>query len=91
MLTPDIPRLVSGNLSHLVLQQHFVVFGLSSLVVADFGAMLVAPAPGGPGQGRVAGGTLGGQVCQETADLADRDRDEAAARAFGAVAAVTDK
>ena len=30
-------------------------------------------------------------MCQETADLAERDRDEAAARAFGAVAAVTDR
>jgi len=31
----------------------------------------------------------GDQVCQETADLAERERDEAAARTFGAVAAVT--
>jgi hypothetical protein len=34
--------------------------GLSSLVVAEFGAVLVAPAPGGPGQGCAAGGRLGG-------------------------------
>ena len=27
-------------------------------------------------------------MCQETADLAERDRDEAAARAFGAVASL---
>ncbi len=30
-------------------------------------------------------------MCQETADLAERDRDEAAARTFGLVAAVTDR
>ena len=44
----------------LVLQQHFVVISLSSLVVAGFGAVLVAPAPLGPRQGRAAGGRLGG-------------------------------
>jgi hypothetical protein len=69
-------------------QQDFVAFGLSALVVAGSGAVLVG-APLGPvpddGPGR--GG--GHQVRQETADLAERDRDEAAARAFGAVAAVT--
>src|SRR6478672_7282481 len=67
----------------VILQPHFVVMGLSSLVVADSGAVLVAPAPGGPGHGCAAGGRLGGYVCQETADLAERARDEAAARAFG--------
>ena len=51
--------------------------------------MLVGAAPVGPGPGGGAAGDAGGQVCQETADLAERDRDEAAARAFGAVAAVT--
>ena len=73
----------------LVLQQHFVVSGLSSLVVAGFGAVLVAAAPAGPGPGGGPGGEGGDQVCQETADLAEREADEAAARAFGAVAAVT--
>ena len=57
--------------------------------MAGLGAVLVGAAPVGPGPdgGVVRGG--GDQVCQETADLAERDRDEAAARAFGAVAAVT--
>ena len=53
------------------------------------GAVLVVSSPGGPGPGGGAAGDLGDQVCQETADLAERDRDEAAARAFGAFAAVT--
>ena len=65
----------------LVLQQHFVVLGLSSLVMAGFGSVLVAAAPGRPGPGGGAVGDGGDQVCQETADLAERDRDEAAARA----------
>jgi hypothetical protein len=52
------PRLRS--MKDLVLQQHFVVMGLSSLVVADSGAVLVASAPLGPGQGRAAGGMRGG-------------------------------
>ena len=73
----------------LVLQQYFVIYGLSSLVVAGSGAVLVVSSPVGPGPGVGTAGDAGGQVCQETADLADRDRDEAAARAFGAVAAVT--
>jgi hypothetical protein len=77
------------RLGSVVLQQHFVVIGLSSLVVADFGALLVAAAPAGPGPYDAAAGNGGDQVCQETADLAERDRDEAAARAFGAIAAVT--
>jgi hypothetical protein len=68
---------------------HFVVFGLSSLVVAGFGAVLVASAPAGPGPDGGAAGDGGDQVCQETADLAEREADEAAARAFGAIAAVT--
>ena len=38
---------------------------------------------------RLRGRDLGDQVCQETADLAEREADEAAARAFGALAAVT--
>ena len=75
----------------LILQQHFVIVGLSSLVVAGSGAVLVASAPAGPGPCRGPAGGRGDQVCQETADLAERDRDEAAARAFGAVAAVTDR
>ena len=73
----------------LVLQQQIVIYCLSSLVVAGSGAVLVGAAPAGPGPYGGAGGDGGGQVCQETADLAERDRDEAAARAFGAVAAVT--
>jgi hypothetical protein len=75
----------------LVRQQHFVVIALSSLVVAGSGAVLVGAAPAGPGPYGGAAGDAGGQVCQETADLAERDRDEAAARAFGAVAAVTER
>jgi len=78
-----------GLSSRLVRQQHFVVMGLSSLVVAGSGAVLVGAAPLGPGPDDGAGGDGRDQVCQETADLAERDRDEAAARAFGAVAAVT--
>ena len=66
----------------LVLQQHFVVFGLSSLVVAGSGAVLVASAPAGPGPGGGPAGQGGDQVCQETADLAEREVDEAAARAY---------
>ena len=73
----------------LVLQQYFVMHCLSSLVVAGSGAVLVASSPVGPRPGGSTGGDGRGQVCQETADLAERDRDEAAARAFGAVAAVT--
>ena len=75
----------------LVLQQHFVICSLPSLVVAGPGAVLVVPAPAGPGPCGGSAGGCGDQVCQETADLAERDRDEAAARAFGAVAAVTDR
>jgi hypothetical protein len=65
------------------------VLDVSSLVVAGFGAVLVASAPAGPGPDGGAAGTGGDQVCQETADLAEREADEAAARAFGAIAAVT--
>ena len=74
----------------LVLRPHLVMSVLSSLVVAGSGGVLVASAPAGSGPcGGPAGGG-GDQVCRESADLAERDRDEAAARAFGAVAAVTD-
>ena len=59
--------------------------------VMVFCAVLVASSPGGPGPGSGVAGGADDQVCQETADLAERDRDEAAARAFGAVAAVTDR
>jgi hypothetical protein len=93
MLIRDVPddviAAVDARAGRLVLQQHFVIYCLSSLVVAGSGAVLVASPPGGPGPDGGAAGDAGGQVCQETADLADRDRDEAAARAFGAVAAVT--
>ena len=57
--------------------------------MAGSGLVLVVSSPGGPGPGGWAGGDGRGQVCQETADLRERDRDEAAARAFGAFAAVT--
>jgi hypothetical protein len=67
------------------------MIGLSSPVMADLGAVLVAAAPARPGPRGGAAGEDGNQVCQETAGLAERDRDEAAARAFGAVAAVTDR
>ena len=68
-----------------------MIYGLSSLVVAGSGAVLVVPAPAGPGTCGGSAGGCGDQVCQETADPAERDRDEAAARAFGAIAAVTDR
>jgi hypothetical protein len=72
-----------------VLQQHFVIYGLSSVVVAGPGAVLVRSAPAGLGPCGGSAGGGGDQVCQETADLAECDRDEAAARDFGAIAAVT--
>jgi hypothetical protein len=75
--------------TRLVLQQHFVILGVSALVVGLSGAVLVASAPEGPRPGRSAVGDGGDQVCQETLGLAQREWDEAAARAFGAIAAVT--
>jgi hypothetical protein len=92
---PSLPLPAPRQCTHLtavavlVRQQHFVVFGLSSLVVACSGTVLVGAAPAGPVPCGCAAGDLGDQVCQETADLAERDCDEAAARAFGALAAVT--
>jgi len=80
---------VESIVEALVRQQHFVVISLSSLVVAYAGAVLVVSSPVGPGPGGGAARGGGCQVCQETADLRERDRDEAAARAFGAFAAVT--
>jgi hypothetical protein len=67
------------------------MMGVSSLVVSLFGPVLMASAPVGAGPGHGAGGDGGDQVCQETLDLAQRDWDEAAARAFGAIAAVTER
>jgi hypothetical protein len=75
--------------TRLVLQQHFVILGVSVLVVGVLGAILVASAPVGPRPGDGAVGDGGDQVCQETLGLAQREWDEAAARAFGAIAAVT--
>lgn len=72
-----------------VLQPHFVVICLSALVVGLLGAVLVASPPVGPGPGHDAVERGGDQVCQETLDLAQRDWDEAAARACGAIAEVT--
>lgn len=46
-------------------------------------------APAGPGPGGGAARDGGDEVCQETADLAERERDEAAATALGAIASVT--
>ena len=99
LLVPRLVRIVGvlDEVQHLgpeerlrlVRQQHFVISGLSSLVVACSGAVLVGAAPAGPVPRGCAAGDLGDQVCQETADLAERDADEAAARAFGALAAVT--
>ena len=43
-------------LYRLVLQQHFVIDCLSSLVVAGSGAVLVVSSPGGPGPGGGAAG-----------------------------------
>src|ERR1700727_1120902 len=83
------PARMWGGRARLVLQQHFVIYCLSSLAVTGSGAVLVASSPGGPGPGSGVAGGADDQVCQETADLAERDRDEAAARAFGALAAVT--
>ena len=73
----------------LVLQPHLVIFAASSLVVGLSGAVLVTTAPVGPRPGHGTVGDAGDQVCQETLGLAQRDRDEAAARAFGATAVVT--
>ncbi len=87
LLAGSAGELLDQGEGPLVLQQHFVVLGLFSLVVAGFGAVLVASAPEGPGPGNGAADGGGDQVCQETADLAERDADEAAARAFGALAA----
>ena len=84
-------RYKDAECRRLVLQQHFVVLGVSSLVVAGLGAVLVPSAPAGPGPGGGPARDGGDQVCQQTADLAEREADEAAARAFGAVAAVTDR
>jgi len=89
---PSIQQSLPGGLglnTDLVQQQHFVVISSPSLVVTDPGPVLVASSPARPGPCGGAAGDGGGQVCQETADLAERDRDEAAARTFGAVAAVT--
>jgi hypothetical protein len=86
---PSARRWAVRGEASLVLQQHFVVIRLSSLVVAGFSAVLVAAAPAGPGPGGRVAGRGGDQVCQETADLAERAADEAAARAFGEIAAVT--
>lgn len=44
--------------------------------------MLVGAPPVGPGPYGGAAGDDGDQVCQEMADLPERDRDEAAARGF---------
>ncbi|PKW14485.1 hypothetical protein A8926_2105 [Saccharopolyspora spinosa] len=77
-----------GHETALVLQPHFVVFGLSALVVGLSGAVLVTSAPVRPGPGHDTVGQGGDQVCQETLDLAQRDWDEAVARAFGAITAV---
>jgi hypothetical protein len=86
---PAIADLVQSVLGQLVLQPHFVVFGLSSLVVAGAGAVLVAAAPAGPGPGECPVGQGVGQVCQQTADFAEGERNEAVARSFGVIAAVT--
>jgi hypothetical protein len=72
----------------LILQPHLVILGLSALVVGLSGAVLVASAPAGPGPGEHAVGQGHDQVCQKTLDLSQRDWDEAAARAFGAITAV---
>ncbi len=72
-------------LASLLLQPHFVIIGSFSLVVAGFGAVLVASASAGPGPSGPAAGDGGDQVCQETSDLAERDWDEAADRAIAAV------
>ena len=81
--------LADPTAARLVLQQYFAIYRLSSFVVARSGLVLVVSSPGGPGPGGGAGRGGRDQVCQETADLRERDRDEAAARAFGAFAAVT--
>ena len=78
-------RAVVGSTT-AALRYSWPVFAGSGLVLAF---VLVASSPVGPGPGGGAARGGGDQVSQETADLAERDRDEAAARAFGAVAAVT--
>jgi hypothetical protein len=51
-------------------------------VVACFDAVLVGAAPAGPVPRGCAAGDLGDQVCQGTADLAERNCNEAACQDF---------
>src|SRR5438445_11064272 len=74
----------------LILQQYFVIYSVSSLVVAGPGAVLVVSAPARPGPCGGSAGGCGDQVCQEAADPAECDPHAIAARAFGALAAVSD-
>jgi hypothetical protein len=62
----------------------------ASAVVAFTGAVLVASSPGRPCPPEGVGGDVD-QRCQETSDLGEGERDEAAARSFGAIAAVTER
>jgi hypothetical protein len=56
---------------------------MSSLVVGLFGAVLVPPSPSWPSMGVFEGSGGGGQVCQETADLAEGEGDELFMIGFG--------
>jgi hypothetical protein len=89
LVFPVVEYLAHDDGKDLVLQSHFVMLGVSALVVGLLGAVLVASAPVGPGPGHDAVDRRGDQVCQETLGFAQREWDEAAARAFGAIAAVT--
>jgi hypothetical protein len=73
----------------VALQPHFVVFRLSAQVVGLPRAVLVTSTPARPSPGHDAVEWGDDQVYQKKFDLAERDWDEAAARAFGAIAAVT--
>jgi hypothetical protein len=48
-MRPTIPTDHLNAVAVLILQQHFVIVGAFSLVVAGFSAVLVASAPAGPG------------------------------------------
>lgn len=86
-LVRRLPQLLREH--RLVLQPHVVMFGASALVVGLLDAVLVTSPPVGPGPGHDTLGHGGDQVCQASPDLAQCERDETAARAFGAIAAVT--
>lgn len=73
----------------LVLQHHFVIFCLSSLVVGLFSSILVSPSPPRPAACRSQVRERSDHVCQEMLDFTECEWNEAAANTFGETAAVT--